>query len=242
MVRKEPETALTWAEAIVDEERKQRVVTEVKRVAERVAEREQAEANGASPGRRSARQWAWTAGTSRLLSSLRKAVFRYSFGLNKERPWIIFVSTKFCQSFPPAQYISSLHCLSQGKLGLEQLTSIGKSARFFSEHCFACHGLDDPKGGLRLDFAEFAHKGGKSAFPAIAPGDPKKVKFSIAWYPLDMDDRMPPKGEPLKSRESQTSPSMDPRSGAQYAKHWAYVVPQRPALPSGRQEFCKNSG
>ena len=48
VVRKEPETALTWAEAIVDEERKQRVVTEVKRVAERVAEREQAEANGAS--------------------------------------------------------------------------------------------------------------------------------------------------------------------------------------------------
>ena len=64
VVRKEPETALTWAEAIVDEERKQRVVTEVKRVAERVAEREQAEANGGLPGRRSARQWAWTARTS----------------------------------------------------------------------------------------------------------------------------------------------------------------------------------
>ena len=29
-----------------------------------------------------------------------------------------------------------------------------------SEHCFACHGLDDPQGGLRLDFAEFAYKGG----------------------------------------------------------------------------------
>ena len=28
-----------------------------------------------------------------------------------------------------------------------------------SEHCFACHGLDDPQGGLRLDFAEFAYKG-----------------------------------------------------------------------------------
>ena len=49
VVRKEPDTALTWAEAIVDEERKQSVVTEVKRVAERAAEREQAEANGASP-------------------------------------------------------------------------------------------------------------------------------------------------------------------------------------------------
>ena len=49
VVRKDPETALTWAEAIVDEERKSRLVTEVKRVAKRAAEREQAEANEASP-------------------------------------------------------------------------------------------------------------------------------------------------------------------------------------------------
>ena len=46
MVREDPEIALTWAEAIVNEERKERTVTEVKRVAERVAQQKEAQANG----------------------------------------------------------------------------------------------------------------------------------------------------------------------------------------------------
>ena len=41
-----------------------------------------------------------------------------------------------------------------------------------AEHCLNCHGLDDRtrKGGLRLDRAEGALKGGKSGHPAIVPG------------------------------------------------------------------------
>jgi hypothetical protein len=46
VVREDPEIALTWAEAIVNEERKERTVTEVKRVAERVAQQKEAQANG----------------------------------------------------------------------------------------------------------------------------------------------------------------------------------------------------
>ena len=46
VVRKDPETAMTWAEAIVNEERKERTVTEVKKVAERIAKQQEAEANG----------------------------------------------------------------------------------------------------------------------------------------------------------------------------------------------------
>ena len=37
-----------------------------------------------------------------------------------------------------------------------------------SEHCFQCHGLDQQKSKLRLDFEEFAHKGGKSGLMAVA--------------------------------------------------------------------------
>ena len=36
----DPEIAMTWAEAIVNEERKERTVTEVKKVAERIAQTE----------------------------------------------------------------------------------------------------------------------------------------------------------------------------------------------------------
>ena len=46
VVRKDPDIAMTWAEAIVDQERKERTITEVKRVAERVAQQQEAQANG----------------------------------------------------------------------------------------------------------------------------------------------------------------------------------------------------
>ena len=56
-----------------------------------------------------------------------------------------------------------------------------------SEHCFACHGLDDPQGGLRLDFAEFAYNGGKSGFPAIVPGDLEESEILHRVVSTDMD-------------------------------------------------------
>ena len=106
-----------------------------------------------------------------------------------------------------------------------------------SEHCFACHGLDDPQGGLRLDFAEFAYKGGKSGFPAITPGDLEESEILHRVVSTDMDDRMPPKGEPLKPEQIKLLRQWI-SSGAQYAKHWAYVVPNRPALPKvERKDF-----
>jgi hypothetical protein len=48
VVRDDPAIAMTWAEAIVNEERKERTVTEVKNVAERIAK--QNEANAQEPG------------------------------------------------------------------------------------------------------------------------------------------------------------------------------------------------
>ena len=110
-----------------------------------------------------------------------------------------------------------------------------------SEHCFACHGLDDPQGGLRLDFAEFAYKGGKSGFPAITPHDLEESEILHRVVSTDMDDRMPPKGDPLKPEQIELLRQWV-SSGAEYAKHWAYVVPKKPALPKAQdQEFIKTS-
>jgi hypothetical protein len=100
-----------------------------------------------------------------------------------------------------------------------------------SEHCFACHGLDDPQGGLRLDFAEYAYKGGKSGFPAIAPGDLEESEILHRVVSTDMDDRMPPKGEPPSSPNRSNFCANGSPPGLSMQKHWAYVVPQRPALP-----------
>jgi len=108
-----------------------------------------------------------------------------------------------------------------------------------SEHCFACHGLDDPQGGLRLDFAEFAYKGGKSGFPAIVPNDLEESEILHRVVSTDLDDRMPPEGDALKPEQVEILRNWVV-SGAQYAKHWAYVVPKKPALPKAQdQEFIK---
>ena len=109
-----------------------------------------------------------------------------------------------------------------------------------SEYCFACHGLDDPQGGLRLDFAEFAYKGGKSGFPAVAPGDLEESEILHRVVSSDMDDRMPPKGDALKPEQIKLLRQWI-SSGAKYAKHWAYVVPKRPALPKVERKYFVNT-
>jgi len=108
-----------------------------------------------------------------------------------------------------------------------------------SEHCFACHGLDDPQGGLRLDFAEFAYKGGKSGLPAVVPNDLEESEILHRVVSTDLDDRMPPKGDALKPEQVEILRNWVV-SGAQYAKHWAYVVPELPKLPEfNSQDFIK---
>ncbi|MDA8823192.1 PSD1 and planctomycete cytochrome C domain-containing protein [Opitutales bacterium] len=108
-----------------------------------------------------------------------------------------------------------------------------------SEYCFACHGLDDPQGGLRLDFAEFAYKGGKSGFPAVAPDDLDESEILHRVVSTDEDDRMPPKGDPLKPKQIEVLREWI-SSGAKYAKHWAYVIPDRPTLPKvEKKNFVK---
>ena len=60
-----------------------------------------------------------------------------------------------------------------------------------SDKCFSCHGLDQQKGGLRLDLEATAFKGGKSGKPAIIPGKPNHSEL-LARVTHTGDDRMPP--------------------------------------------------
>ena len=105
-----------------------------------------------------------------------------------------------------------------------------------SEHCFSCHGMDQRKGGLRLDLEEGAHKGGKSGKPAVMPG---KVALShLLERVTDAgEDRMPPPGQntaaPLDATQIKTLRQWIAEGGL-YQKHWAYEKPRRPAVPSIR--------
>lgn len=107
------------------------------------------------------------------------------------------------------------------------------------ERCFACHGGLKQLGGLRLDTAAFAIKGGDSG-AAITPGNVETSLLLKRVSAADESERMPPEGEPLKpeqlaalrewiaqnaSAPADEQPERDPRD------HWAFKTPVRPAVP-----------
>ena len=107
------------------------------------------------------------------------------------------------------------------------------------ERCVACHGALKQEGGLRLDTALLAIKGGDSG-AAIIPGDAAASLLLDRVMASDASERMPPEGEPLKPDQiaalqnwiaqkaeapTDEQPQRDPRD------HWAFRAPVRPAVP-----------
>jgi hypothetical protein len=109
-----------------------------------------------------------------------------------------------------------------------------------SNKCHKCHGPDPAqrKGGsdgLRLDLRHdaIADQGGQAA---IVPGDAAKSELIARVRSSDPDQRMPPPetGPPLSAREVKLLTEWI-NQGANYAEHWSYATPIRPALPIVKQ-------
>jgi hypothetical protein len=103
-----------------------------------------------------------------------------------------------------------------------------------SENCFACHGPDSAsrKAGLRLDRFEDATAPRKGA-RAVVPGKPDQSDAIARIFTTDEDDLMPPP----KSHKVLTPAQKEllrrwVAEGARYELHWAYIAPERPALPT----------
>ncbi len=107
------------------------------------------------------------------------------------------------------------------------------------ERCYACHGVLKQEGGLRLDTAALAIKGGDSG-PAIVASDTTASQLLKRVAATEESERMPPEGEPLKPAEiaairtwiasgaktpADEQPERDPR------EHWAFKTPVRPTVP-----------
>jgi len=119
----------------------------------------------------------------------------------------------------------------------------------FSEHCSTCHGASQQKGGLRLDTAVFALKGGERG-PAFTPG---KSAGSLIIQGMrgahDSIPRMPYKKLPMSETqirliarwidEGAAAPT-DEQSEKNV--HWAFVAPSRPPVPklAGRKSKSVN--
>jgi hypothetical protein len=107
-----------------------------------------------------------------------------------------------------------------------------------SRHCFKCHGPDDGQrqAGLRLDVREAALEKADSGERAIVPG---KIGESELMNRIMSDDEntvMPPP----ETKQSLTDAQKDVlkkwiAAGAEYKPHWAFIAPERPALPAVAQ-------
>ncbi|HEX7238187.1 MAG TPA: DUF1553 domain-containing protein [Gammaproteobacteria bacterium] len=106
-----------------------------------------------------------------------------------------------------------------------------------SENCFKCHGPDPSarKAGLRLDQRDFAvaelpETPGKFA---IVPGNAGRSELVRRIRAADVDERMPPEST-HKTLTAQQMAILEQwiENGAEYRPHWAFIAPQRPAVPT----------
>ncbi len=121
----------------------------------------------------------------------------------------------------------------------EQVNYIKHIKPVLIERCVACHGALKQEGGLRLDTALLAIRGGESG-AAIIPGDSGASLLLNRVTATDASERMPPEGEPLKPDQiaslrnwiaqkaeapADEQPQRHPRD------HWAFRSPTRPEVP-----------
>lgn len=106
-----------------------------------------------------------------------------------------------------------------------------------SSRCLACHGPDDGtrKAGLRLDTRELATKPSKDGRVALVPGQPDASELVRRILSKDPDDVMPPpETHNVVTADEAALLRRWIAEGADYAPHWAWRKPSRPALPRVR--------
>src|SRR5437867_1029516 len=100
-----------------------------------------------------------------------------------------------------------------------------------SDKCFFCHGPDanKRKGKLRLDIREEA-----LAKKAFVPGKAEESELVRRIFTTDADDQMPPPASHRTLTEAQKQLLRAwIAQGAKYERHWAYLPPARPSVPTG---------
>ena len=115
----------------------------------------------------------------------------------------------------------------------------------FERNCSGCHGAERAMSQLRLDVKRLAMKGGQSG-AVVIPGDSKASLLMRRVLGLGGEQRMPLGKEPLKPEQieilrrwiDEGAVWPEGESGEaevreiELPKHWAYVKPVRPQLPS----------
>src|SRR5205823_902031 len=110
-----------------------------------------------------------------------------------------------------------------------------------NEYCYRCHGASQQKGGLRLDTAALALKGGENG-PAFRPRNPTQSLIVQVIKGKHSDiPRMPYKKPALADSQIATIERWITEGGTapaseapETARHWSFVAPIRAPLPKVR--------
>lgn len=108
-----------------------------------------------------------------------------------------------------------------------------------AENCYACHGPDEKvrKAHLHFDTQEAALSELSSGKHAIVPGKPQESELVRRITHTDPDERMPPEESQKTLSEKEILLLQDwIAQGALWEKHWAFVKPDRQALPKPSDE------
>ena len=103
-----------------------------------------------------------------------------------------------------------------------------------ADNCMACHGPDNNarKAGLRLDTKEGLFERTPKRGPAVVAGRPDQSELWKHVSSTDPDEIMPPPDSHKKLKPEQKEMLRKwILAGAPWQGHWAYLKPERPAVP-----------
>ena len=133
--------------------------------------------------------------------------------------------------------------------GSEAKVSFEKGVQPILEaHCYACHGPDKQKSGLRLDSPEGILRGGESGEPVFLAGDSAKSHLIKLVTGANPDEVMPPEGDRLTEEQIRQLrlwidggaplPGVDLTSEHTVeTDHWSFQPFRRPQPPFGGNEI-----
>lgn len=146
----------------------------------------------------------------------------------------------FCQAIGFSAFFFLLSVFLPA-LVADDAIDFGRHVRpILSENCFQCHGPDEAKrkAGLRLDTEAglLGDLGGGRA--AVVPKKPDASELIRRIRHPDPQERMPPASSKKQLGEAEIQRLVRwVEEGAVWEKHWAFVAPRRPALPSVKDDL-----
>jgi mono/diheme cytochrome c family protein len=135
--------------------------------------------------------------------------------------WVIVSSLAFLGAVP-----------ADAQVGAKKVSFVRDIQPIFAAHCYACHGQDVKKAGLRLDTKDGALGKLKDGATAVVPGKPAESELVARIFSDAPSERMPPPkaGKDLSANEKDLLKRWI-EEGAEFKPHWAFEVPTRPKLP-----------